>query len=51
MSYINRPLSHQDYRTPALATLDSTLEFRDFTIFIFFVTVVGELFFLVDTPE
>ena len=51
MSYANRPLNRQDYKTLTLAALGGALEFYDFIIFVFFAAVVGELFFPADIPE
>ncbi len=51
MSYANRPLNRQDYKTLTLAALGGALEFYDFIIFVFFAVVVGELFFPADIPE
>lgn len=51
MSYVNRPLNRQDYKTLTLAALGGALEFYDFIIFVFFAAVVGELFFPADIPE
>ena len=44
-------LSRNDYRTLALAALGGTLEFYDFIIFVFFATVIGQLFFPPDMPD
>lgn len=44
-------LSRGDLRTLGLATLGGALEFYDFIIFVFFTTVIGQLFFPPDTPE
>lgn len=41
MSYANRPLNRQDYKTLTLAALGGALEFYDFIIFVFFAAVVG----------
>lgn len=46
-----RSLNRQDYKTLTLAALGGALEFYDFIIFVFFATVVGELFFPADIPE
>lgn len=46
-----RHLNRQDYRTLTLAALGGALEFYDFIIFIFFASVIGELFFPADIPE
>ncbi|WP_017345612.1 MFS transporter [Pantoea sp. A4] len=44
-------LRRQDYTTLALAALGGALEFYDFIIFVFFATVIGQLFFPPDLPE
>lgn len=46
-----RPLTGQDYKTLALAALGGALEFYDFIIFVFFATVIGELFFPPSVPD
>nr|WP_050435880.1 MFS transporter [Chondromyces crocatus] len=46
-----RALSRQDARTLALAALGGALEFYDFIIFVFFTSVIGQLFFPPDTPD
>ncbi|MFP2905609.1 hypothetical protein ACLESD_11235 [Pyxidicoccus sp. 3LFB2] len=46
-----RPLTGQDIRTLGLAALGGALEFYDFIIFVFFTTVIGQLFFPPDTPD
>lgn len=46
-----RPLTMQDARTLALASLGGALEFYDFIIFVFFTTVIGQLFFPPDTAD
>jgi MFS family permease len=46
-----RPLTRQDVKTLGLAALGGALEFYDFIIFVFFTTVIGQLFFPPDTPE
>ncbi len=46
-----RRLNGQDYKTLSLAALGGALEFYDFIIFVFFATVIGELFFPPDIPE
>jgi len=46
-----RPLTRQDARTLFLASLGGALEFYDFIIFVFFATVIGQLFFPPDMPE
>jgi MFS family permease len=40
-----RPLGRQDYKTLGLSALGGTLEFYDFIIFVYFATVIGNLFF------
>lgn len=47
----HRPLDGRDYRTLALASLGGALEFYDFVIFVFFVAVVGQLFFPPEVPD
>lgn len=44
-------LSRRDFRTLILAALGGALEFYDFIIFIFFTTVIAQLFFPPDMPE
>ncbi|CAG2089030.1 MFS family permease [Xanthomonas arboricola] len=44
-------LTRGDYKTLALSALGGALEFYDFIIFIFFATVLGELFFPPGIPE
>jgi MFS family permease len=46
-----RPLTGQDYKTLALAALGGALEFYDFIIFVFFATVIGQLFFPPSVPD
>jgi MFS family permease len=46
-----RPLTLQDVKTLGLAALGGALEFYDFIIFVFFTTVIGQLFFPPDTPD
>lgn len=46
-----RPLSIADYKTLGLAALGGALEFYDFIIFVFFATVIGQLFFPPDIPD
>src|SRR5437868_7368289 len=46
-----RPLTGQDYKTLSLAALGGALEFYDFIIFVFFATVIGELFFPPSVPD
>ncbi|MCK9539306.1 MFS transporter [Dokdonella sp.] len=45
------PLSRRDLRTLMLAALGGALEYYDFIIFVFFATLIGQLFFPPDTPE
>jgi MFS family permease len=47
----SRPLTRSDYKTLSLSALGGALEFYDFIIFVFFATVVGQLFFPADMPE
>ncbi|WP_455812483.1 MFS transporter [Pseudomonas graminis] len=52
MSYDHaRHLNRQDYKTLTLAALGGALEFYDFIIFVFFASVIGELFFPADIPD
>ncbi len=44
-------LARSDLRTLALAALGGALEFYDFIIFVFFTSVIGQLFFPPDTPD
>jgi MFS family permease len=46
-----RPLGRNDYKTLTLAALGGALEFYDFVIFVFFVTVLGGLFFPPEIPD
>ncbi|SHG46700.1 Predicted arabinose efflux permease, MFS family [Kaistia soli DSM 19436] len=46
-----RLLDGNDYKTLALSALGGALEFYDFIIFVFFVTVLGHLFFPPEIPE
>lgn len=46
-----RPLNRSDYKTLSLSALGGALEFYDFVIFVFFVVVIGKLFFPPDMPE
>ncbi|MCX5479297.1 MFS transporter [Kaistia geumhonensis] len=46
-----RLLDGRDYKTLALSALGGALEFYDFIIFVFFVTVLGHLFFPPEIPE
>ncbi|MFY2762668.1 MFS transporter [Arenimonas sp. MALMAid1274] len=47
----SRTLHRRDVRTLLLAALGGALEFYDFIIFVFFATVIAQLFFPPDTPE
>ena len=44
-------LSRRDLRTLMLAALGGALEFYDFIIFVFFTTIIAQLFFPPDMPE
>lgn len=44
-------LTRQDRRTLLLASLGGALEFYDFIIFVFFATVISQIFFPPDVPE
>ncbi len=46
-----RRLNSRDFRTLVLSALGGTLEFYDFIIFVFFASVMGQLFFPADIPE
>jgi MFS family permease len=46
-----RALTRSDARTLMLAALGGALEFYDFIIFVFFTTVIAQLFFPPDMPE
>lgn len=46
-----RPLGRSEYKTLTLAALGGALEFYDFVIFVFFVTVLSHLFFPPEIPE
>jgi MFS family permease len=46
-----RPLGRSEYKTLTLAALGGALEFYDFVIFVFFVTVLSNLFFPPEIPE
>ncbi|MGA9343377.1 MAG: MFS transporter [Rhodanobacteraceae bacterium] len=50
---VNSPasLTRRDKRTLVLASLGGVLEFYDFIIFVFFVDVIGRVFFPPDTPD
>ncbi len=47
----DRPLTRSDARTLVLAALGGALEFYDFIIFVFFTSVIAQLFFPPDTPD
>lgn len=47
----HKSLSGQDMRTLGLASLGGALEFYDFIIFVYFATVIGQLFFPPELPE
>ncbi|MEP6511899.1 MAG: MFS transporter, partial [Dokdonella sp.] len=47
----DRPLTRSDARTLVLAALGGALEFYDFVIFVFFTSVIAQLFFPPDTPD
>ncbi|MFG1427473.1 MFS transporter [Roseixanthobacter glucoisosaccharinicivorans] len=47
----HRRLNASDYRTLVLSALGGALEFYDFIIFVFFVTVLGHLFFPPGIPD
>jgi MFS family permease len=49
--HLARPLDRGDYRTLALSALGGTLEFYDFVIYVFFATIIGQLFFPPHSPE
>lgn len=44
-------MSRQDVRTLGLASLGGALEFYDFIIFVYFATVIGQLFFPPELPD
>lgn len=44
-------MSRQDTRTLGLAALGGALEFYDFIIFVYFATVIGQLFFPPELPD
>ncbi len=48
---VTRPLGARDIKTLGLSALGGALEFYDFVIFVFFASVVGQLFFPPDMPE
>src|SRR5260370_1750885 len=47
----NNHLTATGVRTLVLASLGTALEYYDFVIFVFFTTVIGELFFPVSMPD
>lgn len=47
----DRALNRSDARTLVLAALGGALEFYDFVIFVFFTSVIAQLFFPPDTPD
>ena len=47
----SRPLSRGDIKILSLSALGGALEFYDFIIFVYFATVVGQLFFPPEMPE
>ncbi|GAB2795597.1 MFS transporter [Halomonas shantousis] len=47
----SRPLSRGDVKVLSLSALGGALEFYDFIIFVFFATVIGQLFFPPEMPE
>ena len=46
-----RAMTRQDFRTLGLSALGGALEFYDFIIFVFFATVIGQLFFPPEMPD
>jgi len=44
-------LTRRDLRTLALSAFGGALEFYDFVVFVFFVTVIGKLFFPPEAPQ
>ena len=50
MAHRTRLLSTQDYKTLSLSAFGGALEFYDFIIFVFFLKVIGALFFPADMP-
>jgi MFS family permease len=46
-----RPLTRRDAKTLVLAALGGALEYYDFIIFVFFTSVIGQLFFPPETPD
>lgn len=47
----SRPLTVAELRTLSLASLGGALEFYDFIIFVFFIAVIGKLFFPASLPD
>ncbi|OHV12180.1 MFS transporter [Kushneria phosphatilytica] len=47
----SRPLNGRDIRILGLSALGGALEFYDFVIFVYFATVVGQLFFPSEMPD
>ncbi|RQR32418.1 MFS transporter [Burkholderia sp. Bp9143] len=47
----HRSLTGSDHRTLVLAALGGALEFYDFVIYVFFATVIGQLFFPPSIPD
>lgn len=47
----SRPLNRRDVKVLSLSALGGALEFYDFIIFVYFATVVGQLFFPPEMPE
>lgn len=50
-SSASRALDRNDFKTLSLSALGGALEFYDFIIFVFFASVIGELFFPPAIPE
>jgi len=46
-----RPLTRSDAKTLVLAALGGALEYYDFIIFVFFTSVIGQLFFPPEMPD
>lgn len=44
-------MTRKDVKTLGLASLGSALEYYDFTVFVFFAAVIGQVFFPPETPE
>jgi len=49
--HFQRSLDRNDIRTLALAALGGALEFYDFIIYVFFATLISQLFFPVGTSD